>query len=261
MKPFSTSTDSIRSTESIKCAIVIPSYKEFLALPHLLEQLSPELTSSDAVIICDDTKESEKYLIIEACQQALQNSKCCLIFSMAATKSGRGGAVRRGMQLARSKYENIEMIIECDADGSHRPIDIMKLKNHPRQTDLLIGSRYLPTSRIVGWPTSRRLFSWLLNKTIPKFLEIPLTDITNGLRRYSLPAIQAVLAAPAQNKGFIYLSEQAILITDKNLTIDEIPTEFINRQEGKSTVGWKEVFGALIGIFKLLIKRKSSVAN
>ena len=258
MKLFSTSTDVIKS---MRCAIIIPSYKEFLALPHLLEQLSPELNVSDAVIICDDTKESEKHLIIQACQEALRNSKSCLIFSMATTKSGRGGAVRRGMQLAKSKYKNLEIIIECDADGSHRPIDIMKLKNHPSHADLLIGSRYLPTSRIVGWPISRKLFSWVLNMTIPRFLKIPLTDITNGLRRYSLPAIQAVLAAPAQNTGFIYLSEQAILITDKNLTTEEIPTEFINRQEGKSTVGWKEVVGSLIGIFKLLLKRKGSVTN
>ena len=249
------------SKKSITCAIVIPSYNEFLALPHLLEQLSPDLDVSDVVIICDDTKESEKCLIIEASQQALRNSKASLVFSMATTKSGRGGAVRRGMQLAMGEYENLEIIIECDADGSHRPIDIMKLKNHPSRADLLIGSRYLPKSRIVGWPISRRLFSWVLNVVIPRFLKIPLTDITNGLRRYSLPAIQAVLAAPALNTGFIYLSEQAILITDIKLIVEEIPTEFINRQEGKSTVGWKEVIGSLIGIFKLLIKRRGSVIN
>jgi len=258
MKP---SLSAAGSKNSITCAIVIPSYNEFLALPHLLEKLAPNLDVFDVVIICDDTKESKKYLITEQCRQALRNSKASLAFSMATTKSGRGGAVRRGMELAMGEYENLEMIIECDADGSHRPVDIMELRRHSSQADLLIGSRYLPNSRIVGWPISRKLFSWVLNMTIPRILKIDLTDITNGLRRYSLPAIHAVLAAPAQNTGFIYLAEQAILITNKNLITEEIPTEFINRQEGKSTVGWNEITGSFFGILKLLIKRSRNVTD
>lgn len=256
---FSAAQNSAKIT--INCAIVIPSFNEFLALPRLLEQLSSDLNETDVVIICDDTEASKKNLIIEASREALKNSNASLVFSMAARKSGRGGAVRRGMELAIKEYPDLEIIIECDADGSHRPIDIMKLKKYSRHTDLLIGSRYLPESRIVGWPISRRLFSWILNVIIPRVLKIPLTDITNGLRRYSLSAVNAILLAPAQNAGFIYLSEQAILISRSNLVIEEIPTVFINRTEGKSTVGWKEIIGSLLGVFKLLVKQNRNVAN
>jgi dolichol-phosphate mannosyltransferase len=256
---FSAAQNNLKNIAN--CAIVIPSFNEFLALPHLLEQLSPDLDETDVVIICDDTEVSKKHLIIEASREALKNSKASLVFSMAERKSGRGGAVRRGMELAIKEYSNLEIIIECDADGSHRPIDIMKLKKYSRHADLLIGSRYLPESRIIGWPISRRLFSWILNVIIPRVLKIPLTDITNGLRRYSLNAVNAILFAPAQNAGFIYLSEQAILISKSKLVIEEIPTNFINRTEGKSTVSWKEIIGSLLGVFKLLVRRNRSVTN
>jgi len=244
--------DSKKFRQSIKCVIVIPAYREFLALPHLLLDLSRSLRSCDIVVICDDTDDIDKNRIVESCEKALENSKGFLAFSMSNVKSGRGGAVRRGMEFAISNFPNIESVIECDADSSHRPVDIIKLRDNPAQVDLLIGSRYLPESKIIGWPLTRRIFSWLLNVLIPRVLKMDLSDITNGLRRYSPSALNAILSYPAQNSGFIYLSEQAIVVKQQTLSIDEVPTVFINRQEGKSTVGWKEISSSLIGVMKLL---------
>lgn len=244
--------DSSKFRRSIKCVIVIPAYREFLALPHLLSDLSDSLRSCDLVVICDDTDDLEKKQIVESCEKALVNSKGFLAFSMSNVKSGRGGAVRRGMEFAVLNFPNLESVIECDADSSHRPVDIIKLRDNLAQVDLLIGSRYLPESQIIGWPLSRRIFSWLLNVLIPRILNLDLSDITNGLRRYSPSGLNAILSYPAKNSGFIYLSEQAIVIKGQSLSIDEVPTVFINRQEGKSTVGWKEILSSLNGVMKLL---------
>jgi dolichol-phosphate mannosyltransferase len=179
-----------------------------------------------------------------------------LDFSFASNKGGRGAAIYRGIKFAQETYGNFDTYIECDSDGSHRPEDILKIMNSETNVDLLIGSRYLSESKIIGWPLSRIIFSKLLNLSIPKLLKIPCKDITNGLRQYSNLAIQVLLENTPKNTGFIYLSEQAQLISEAGLTISETPIIFENRIAGESTVGVKEIFDSFIGVMKLLISKK-----
>jgi dolichol-phosphate mannosyltransferase len=80
---------------------------------------------------------------------------------------------------------------------------------------------------------------------------VPVSDITNGLRRYSSVAIDRILATKQENSGFIYLSEQAIIVKNANLTIAEIPIVFVDRTLGKSTVTWREISSSLLGVAKL----------
>jgi hypothetical protein len=95
-----------------------------------------------------------------------------------------------------------------------------------------------------------------LNLIIPKLLHVPCKDITNGLRRYSNRAVKILLESTPKNNGFIYLSEQAQLISKAKLTIAETPIIFENRIAGESTVGAKEILNSFIGIIKLIIPRK-----
>jgi dolichol-phosphate mannosyltransferase len=233
--------------------IIIPSYKETLALPELLRDLKSGLASHDAVIVIDDSPKEISLEVESKCREAIRNSKFDFKFYNSELKSGRGAAVRRGMSIALSEFPNFTTLLECDADGSHRPEDILKIKNSSSEADLIVGSRYLESSRILGWPASRRIFSWSLNKTIPRLIRVNVKDITNGLRRYSKGAVEEILSEVQINKGFIYLSEQAIVISRATMMISEEPIIFVDRTLGSSTVTWREVSSALIGIFKLVL--------
>jgi dolichol-phosphate mannosyltransferase len=171
-------------------------------------------------------------------------------------KLGRGSAVRRGMQYCRKHFSNLQYFIECDADGSHQVLDIVKLRDNQSKVDLIIGSRYLPQSQIIGWSIQRRVFSRLLNFTIPQVLRIPVRDITNGLRRYSPQSIDYILKVKQLNTGFTYLSEQILIVHTKGLSILELPIIFIDRVSGKSTVTYKEIFNSIKGILLLFIYKK-----
>ena len=236
----------------VSTVIIIPCYNETLALPELLQELKLGLMHTDAVIVMDDSpKETSKEIELK-CLSAIKNSQFEFKFYNSGFKSGRGAAVRRGMTIALSEFPNIEIILECDADGSHRPEDILKIKNSLRKADLLVGSRYLKSSKILGWPASRRAFSWLLNKSIPRLTGVHLQDITNGLRRYSKDAVDQLLSEVQVNKGFIYLSEQAILISRAGMAISEEPIIFVDRTLGRSTVTWREISNSLYGVFNLV---------
>jgi dolichol-phosphate mannosyltransferase len=121
---------------------------------------------------------------------------------------------------------------------------------------MLIGSRYLKESAIENWPLLRRIFSKILNSLIPVLLNINVTDITNGLRRYNNQSVDLILNFKQLSFGFTYLSEQALIVRAKNLKILEIPITFINRSRGNSTVGLKEIYSSIQGVFLLLKKKQ-----
>jgi len=233
--------------------IIIPSYNEILALPELLRELKFGLSYRDAVIVMDDSPKEISLEVESKCREAIRNSEFDFKFYNSELKSGRGAAVRRGMSIAISEFPNVTSILECDADGSHRSEDILKIKNSSSKADLIVGSRYLKSSKIEGWPVSRRIFSWTLNKTIPRLAKVNLKDITNGLRRYSIVAVEEILSEVQVNNGFIYLSEQAIVVSRARMVLSEEPITFVDRTLGSSTVTWREVISSLVGISKLIL--------
>ncbi|MFM1797233.1 MAG: hypothetical protein RL733_1014 [Actinomycetota bacterium] len=243
-------------TSLVSTAIIIPSYNETLALPELLGEIKKGLESHDAVIVMDDSPQDVSALIERKCREVVKNAEFVFLFDNSGSKSGRGAAVRRGITIALKAFPNITTILECDADGSHRPEDILKIKNSSTNADLLVGSRYLKSSQILGWPASRRAFSWLLNKTIPRLTGVRLNDITNGLRRYSKKAAIEILSEIQVNSGFIYLSEQAIVISRAGMKISEEPIIFIDRTLGTSTVTWREIAKSLYGIIALILNNR-----
>ena len=242
----------------VSTVIIIPSYNETLALPELLRELKLGLMKQDAVIVVDDSPPETSLEIKRLCLESIDDCEFDFRFDQSGGKSGRGAAVRRGMVLAISEFPNLEKVLECDADGSHRPVDILQIKNSLSSADLLVGSRYLSSSKIVGWPVTRRAFSWFLNRSIPRATGVNLQDITNGLRRYSKAAVGKVLSEKQTNKGFIYLSEQAILISRAGMAISEEPIIFVDRTLGRSTVTWREISTSLYGIFQLVIANRKA---
>jgi dolichol-phosphate mannosyltransferase len=239
-------------SDQITSAIVIPSYRETVALPVLLRELKKGLTKKDVVIVVDDSPLDVSVQVHQSCLKSLKDSENEFRFIPSGEKNGRGAAIRRGMRTAMNEYPNIVSFIECDADGSHRAEDILKVKNSKVQSDLLIGSRYLPDSAIIDWPLSRRIFSFILNKLIPRLVHVPIKDITNGLRKYSRASIHEILERPQQNYGFIYLTEQAIIVRKSGLSIAEVPITFIDRTLGTSTVTGFEIFQSIKGVIQLV---------
>ena len=251
----------LSSNDSIEVIVAIPAYNERETLPIIVKELSLSLSEKDAILILDDSPFQIHAEIQSAVTIAAKNSRCVVFLLHNNGKSGRGAAVRRGMKLSVESFPKMKYFIECDADGSHQVKDIIKLKSSEIVCDLLVGSRYLRESRIIGWPISRRVFSKILNSAIPFVLNVPIKDITNGLRRYTPQALHQILLKEPINKGFTYLSEQAFLVHSSQLKLAEIPIIFVERVAGRSTVTWKEILASLRGILYLLLLKKKLRIN
>jgi len=129
--------------------IVVASYNEIYALPSFLSELAPLITRNETVVVADDSPIETRELIKAGCESNFKSSAAKLDFSFSNSKNGRGAAIHRGLKFATQKYGEFDYFIECDSDGSHTPKDIVNLINSVDPSDLIIGSRYLPSSKII----------------------------------------------------------------------------------------------------------------
>lgn len=127
---------------------------------------------------------------------------------------------------------------------------------------MIIASRYLPESRIVNWPLSRRVFSRAANILARSVLGVPIHDYTNGYRVYSRAAAEMIDRTCGRlGKGFIPLSEVLVNLYYGGFRIAEVPSLFVNRSRGESSVTFWEIRNALVGLFKIYGLKRELAAS
>lgn len=250
------SSYSLDKLNSVRFVIAMPCYNEIIALPILIKKLSLRLNSYDVGLILDDSPIENRNKMRSLTIDVSGKYKSLVLFHNSDKKIGRGSVMRRGLQSCKTYFLNLQYFIECDANGSHQVPDIAKIRDSQSKADLIIGSRYLPKSQIIGWSMQRRIFSRLLNFIITKVLRIPVREITNGRRRYSPQSIDYKLKVKQLSNGLTYLSEQILIIHTKSLSILESSIIFIDRVSSKSTFTYKEIFNSIKGISLLFIYKK-----
>ena len=232
-------------------AIIIPTYNELENIEKLILEIKKKVPESKIFII-DDSKTQEIGELIKS-----KNIK--VSYFHRENESGRGSAVIYGLNKA-IKENKYQIFIEMDADFSHDPNELIRNINFfiDKKLDLLIASRYLPESKIINWSLSRRVLSKMSNFLARNLLKIPLKDFTNGFRIYSYRSVEKIILSCGNiGDGFILLSEIIVVIKNNYMKIDEIKTNFVNRERGVSSVNFKLIIASLYGIIKLAIIKKN----
>ena len=234
-------------------AIIIPTYKESDNIENLIFSILKFL-KDPIIIIVDDSPNNE----IQEKIKRFNNIR----YIYRGKKLGRGSAVIEGMKTL-IKEEEINKIIEMDADLSHNPSEIENnLKIFEKNNlDLLISSRYLKDSRIINWSLQRRVFSSLANKLAKFVLKIPITDYTNGFRIYSKNSMKHIVENCGNiGGGFIILSEILVELYFNNFKVKEVHSIFKNRIRGESSVNLGLIIESFFGLFKVY-KKKRKIIN
>ena len=108
----------------------------------------------------------------------------------------------------------------------------------------------------MGWSLERRIFSRLINSILRQVFTSRISDWTNGLRAYSRKAAKEICRHKSLTSGFIYLSEQAVILTNGDFLVGQVPITFLNRTHGESTVTWRELANSISGIILIFKNRK-----
>jgi len=238
-----------------KISFILPTYNETDSVYQLILDIRRVAPNNSSIVVIDDTPDNRTVESVEAAfkkggwdptnTKIIRNPK----------KSGRGHAVKMGLQYAILD-ESIDCFVEMDSDGSHSAIMALRVAEKVPKFDFCVGSRYLPGSKILGWGLQRRIFSRVINQILKSIFNNEISDWTNGLRAYSRHATATVCSHKSLTNGFIYLSEQAVILTNRTFQITQVPITFQNRTHGKSTVTWKEIASSISGVFRILKNKK-----
>lgn len=167
-------------------------------------------------------------------------------------KLGLGTAYIAGFKWAL-EHPQYQYICEMDADFSHNPNDLLKLRDalHSDKGDVAVGSRYVTGVNVVNWPMGRVLMSYYASKYVRFVTGMPVHDTTAGFVCYKSQVLKDIDLDSIRFKGYAFQIEMKFTAHRLAYRVYEEPIIFVNRVLGTSKMN-SGIFGeALFGVLKL----------
>jgi dolichol-phosphate mannosyltransferase len=231
--------------------IIVPTYNELVSAPLLVRRIFKHITNSDVLVVDDGSPDKTADAI-----RKLQQEFPTLHLLERKTKLGLGSAYRLGF--AWGLERGYEELIEMDADLSHRVRDLKKMideKELQPNTDLVIGSRWIPGGKTENWSKSRELLSRAANLYVRAMVGLGVKDSTAGFRIYSASMLKRLNMESIKSEGYSFQIEMTRAVHKLGGKIIEVPITFRERENGVSKMSKKIVGEAMILVTLWGLKR------
>ena len=222
--------------------IIVPTYNELSNAPLLIRRIFKQIPNSDVLVVDDGSPDKTGDAIRE-----LQQEFPTLHLLERKTKLGLGSAYRLGF--AWGLERGYEELIEMDADLSHRVRDLKKMieaKELQPNTDLVIGSRWIPGGKTENWSKSRELLSRAANLYVRAMLGLGVKDSTAGFRIYSAAILRRLDFQSIKSEGYSFQIEMTRAVHKLGGKIIEVPITFRERENGVSKMSKNIVREAML---------------
>src|SRR5215213_6273005 len=147
-------------------------------------------------------------------------------------KEGLGPAYLAGFEYALKR--DAEWVIVMDADFSHDPAHLPALIAAAKDSDLVLGSRYVEGGRIENWPPLRRILSRSGSLYARLMLGVKVRDLTSGFRCVRRRVLESVEPSTLRSQGYVFNIELTYRALLAGFSVKEIPICFRDREEGES---------------------------
>ena len=231
--------------------IIVPTYNELSNAPLLIRRIFKHLPNSDVLVVDDGSPDKTADAIRE-----LQQEFPTLHLLEQKTKLGLGSAYRLGF--AWGLERGYEELIEMDADLSHRVRDLKTMideKELQPNTDLVIGSRWIPGGKTENWSRGRELLSRAANLYVRAMVGLGVRDSTAGFRIYSASMLKRLNMESIKSEGYSFQIEMTRAVHKLGGKIIEVPITFRERENGVSKMSKKIVGEAMILVTLWGLKR------
>ena len=221
-----------------KILVIIPTFNEIESLPLIVTGLREQVPAVHLLIVDDNSPDGTGELADQ-----MANTDANIQVLHRTQKNGLGAAYLAGF--AWAKANSFQVVVEMDADGSHRTADLPKLLNALVNADVVLGSRWVSGGEVVNWPLSRKILSRGGNIYTRLLLNIPLHDATGGFRAYRMSALDAMNVQTVQSQGYCFQVDLAWRAVQNHLRVVEVPITFVEREFGESKMDSRIVKEAL----------------
>lgn len=214
----------------MKVLVVIPTYNEIESLPGALDRVRTAVPEANILVVDDSSPDGTGAL---ADSRAGEDEHIHVLHRK--EKNGLGPAYLAGFSWALAS--GYELIVEMDADGSHRAEDLALLVQRAQmadEPDLVIGSRWVSGGATEGWDAKRVLLSRAGNLYINAMLGMRVRDATAGFRVYRASILRRLDLGAVEALGYGFQVNMTKLVADIGGRIVEMPITFLEREAGES---------------------------
>jgi dolichol-phosphate mannosyltransferase len=228
--------------------VIMPTYNEALNLEHSVADLFAHNPSVKLLIVDDNSPDGTGEI---ADKLAASDDRINVMHR--TEKSGLAGAYKAGF--AWGIERGFDYLVEMDADGSHRAVDLPKLLAAAPGHDLVIGSRWTKGGKVENWPWHRMMLSRWGNVYAQFMLASSTRDMTAGFRVYKASLLQRLDLENLSARGYSFQVEMTRKSEQAKARIVEVPITFIEREHGVSKMSRSIVIEAMLLVTKLGLKR------
>lgn len=218
--------------------VVIPTYQERENIDRILNRVLAANPDVD-VLVADDRSPDGTGDLADA--RAAADPRVHVLHRPG--KEGLGAAYLAGF--AWGIAHGADVLVEMDADGSHRPEDLPSMLAALVDADVVLGSRYVPGGAVVNWPRSRELLSRGGNTYTRIMLGVGLRDATGGYRAYRRSALEKMVMREVSSQGYCFQVDLVRRAVRAGLRVVEVPITFVEREFGASKMSRSIVTEAL----------------
>jgi dolichol-phosphate mannosyltransferase len=232
--------------------IIIPVLNEKKNLPKLIDEIEAALSGKYQIILVDDGSTDGTL------QTAREIAKIGPIIVYERKKTSRGS--ERGAALQFGLIKSLEtpgdVFVEMDGDLSHQPADLLPALDILKkgEADMVIGSKFHSSSKISGRHWSRRLISVFASFITGMVIDSHIRDWSNGLRAYNRSVALRISRLCSLYRGPSFLPESLAAILNEGFRVEELPSYYKDRQEGKSKLSSGNVVKALAAVLEIGIR-------
>lgn len=230
-----------RDAATGRVLIVMPTYNERQNLEIIAGRIREAVPDADLLVVDDNSPDGTGDL---ADKLAEKDSRVQVMHR--TEKAGLGRAYVAGFTWALDG--GYDLIVEMDADGSHRPEDLPRLLATSGEADAVIGSRYVPGGTVVNWPVSRQVLSFGANLYTRIMLGVRVKDATGGFRVYRAATLRKIDLSGIQSAGYCFQVDMTLRVLQGGMSIKEVPITFVERERGASKMSRSVILESFVRI-------------
>ena len=232
---------SVKADGQRRTLVVVPTFNERENIGQVIASLLGSTTGADVLVVDDSSPDGTQEVVSEL---VASNERIHLL--VRPHKMGLGSAYIAGFGWGADR--GYEILCEMDADQSHDPAQIPLLISALEDSDLVIGSRYVPGGRVANWGLTRRILSRYANVYVRIWLRLGVKDATSGFRAFRTEAVQALDISTVRSEGYGFQIEMTRRLVRSGRRLTEVPISFVERAGGDSKMSPRIVFEALINV-------------
>ncbi|HRH26339.1 MAG TPA: glycosyltransferase [Candidatus Paceibacterota bacterium] len=247
----------------MRIALLIPTYNEQKTIAEVvtrvIETISPLQQHAFFVVVIDGNSPDGTALEVRKLQTQYPDTVKLIVEK---EKKGIAAAYLEGIQYAIHNL-SADAYLEFDGDGQHDPVYIPHMiRAFDAGYDYVIGSRYVPGGSVPReWALYRRILSRFGSLFAKFVLELPINDVTSGLKLSRVKGFAEKLPKIVEDlitRHYAYKIQLLYLMYRYGAQVREVPIAFKVREHDVSKSTAKDIFESMRVVLLLRLQTLGS---